>query len=250
MPLLKLTLEQVLRAGFRMDESEQARTRWIMNDKSVGDWFQSTESRKFLVNGNHTLERIAPTSFFCSMLVQSLKSIESTVVLAHFCGLNTAGESEPSGDGGLLRDLTSQLIEQWRFGDLTCLEQETVKRLKRESPRLRLKSQRHLLRTLITALPQETPLFVFIDGINYNETEELVYGTKKVIKDLCRLIVGEDVGAMVKVFVTSAVRAFDVNEYFEEDEVITIPEGADGNTSGLIDMQFKSGLGAQVAKLG
>ncbi|RSL93449.1 hypothetical protein CEP52_013218 [Fusarium oligoseptatum] len=68
-PLLKSTLEQVLRAGFRMDGSEQARTRWIMNNKSVSDWFQSTESRKFLVNGNHTLERIAPTSFFCSILV-------------------------------------------------------------------------------------------------------------------------------------------------------------------------------------
>ncbi|RSL86555.1 hypothetical protein CEP51_002764 [Fusarium floridanum] len=247
--LLKSTLEQVLRAGFRMDGSEQARTRWIMNDKSVSDWFQSTESRKLLVNGNHTLERIAPTSFFCSILVQSLKSVESIIVLAHFCGLNTTRESERSSNAGLLRDLTGQLIEQWKFGDLTCLDQETVKKLKRESPKLRLKTQRRLLRTLITALPQETPLFIFIDGINYNETEELVYGTKKAVKDLCRLIDEEGVGAMVKVFVTSAVRAFDVNEYFDEDEVITIPEGADENTSGFIDMQFESGLGAQVAKL-
>ncbi|KAM5526610.1 hypothetical protein FOXYSP1_21010 [Fusarium oxysporum f. sp. phaseoli] len=246
----ELPLDQILHAGFRMDESEQARTRWMMNNSLLSKWFQSTKSRMLLVNGNHSLERVAPTSFFCSMLAKSLKTVESIVVLTYFCGLSTPSESEPYDDAGLLRDLIGQLVTQWRFGDLTCLDQRFVGKLKKQSPEIQLKTQRRLLHRLIAALPQKTPVFVFIDGINYIETEDFVNETKKAIKGLSRLVYNKRVGAMVKVFVTSSTRACDVNEYFEDDEVITVPEDAETNTNGLIDVQFKSGLGSQIVKIG
>ncbi|KAK2124352.1 hypothetical protein NOF04DRAFT_1253134 [Fusarium oxysporum II5] len=246
----ELPLDQILHAGFRMDESEQARTRWMMNNSLLSKWFQSTKSRMLLVNGNHSLERVAPTSFFCSMLAKSLKTVESIVVLTYFCGLSTPSESEPYDDAGLLRDLIGQLVTQWRFGDLTCLDQRFVGKLKKQSPEIQLKTQRRLLHRLIAALPQKTPVFVFIDGINYIETEDFVNETKKAMEGLSRLVYNKRVGAMVKVFVTSSTRACDVNEYFEDDEVITIPEDAETNTNGLIDVQFKSGLGSQIVKIG
>ncbi|KAF5549495.1 hypothetical protein FMEXI_4195 [Fusarium mexicanum] len=246
----ELPLDQALHAGFRMDETEQARTRWMMNNSLLSKWFQSTKSRMLLVNGNHKLERLTPTSFFCSMLAKSLGTAESIVVLTYFCGLGTLSESEPCDDAGLLRDLIGQLVTQWRFGDLTCLEQRFVEKLKKQSPEIKLKAQRRLLHRLIAALPQKTPVFVFIDGINYIETEDLVNETKKAMKELSRLVYNKDIGAMVKVFVTSSTTARDVNEYFENDEVITVPESAETDTNGLIDLQFKSGLGSQILNIG
>ncbi|RBQ87185.1 hypothetical protein FVER53263_20406 [Fusarium verticillioides] len=184
----ELPLDQVLRAGFRMDESEQARTRWMMNNSLLSKWFQSTKSRMLLVNGNHKLERVAPTSFLCSMLAKSLKEAESLVVLTYFCGLSTPSESEPYDDAGLLRDLIGQLVTQWRFSDLKCLDPRFLGRLKRQSPEIRLKTQRRLLRRLIAALPQKTPVFVFIDGINYIETEDFVDETNKAMEVLSQLV--------------------------------------------------------------
>jgi len=235
------TLVQVM--GFSMDREDQIRAEWLMTNKKVSSWFRSAQSRTLLVNGNHTLDRITPVSFFCAMLVQSLKPIESIMVLYHFCGVYTP---EPSGSCGMLRSLLTQLIEQWEFGELKCLDQEDVEKLKSTSPNLSLRDQRHLFRRLVTALPPAKPLFVIIDNINYYETDEFYRKTKKVIRGLlsdCKI------KAMVKIIVTSATRATEVGEYFEDSERLDMPEDMDGTRLGFVDMKFNWQFGSKIEKL-
>jgi hypothetical protein len=248
----KPILGRVLRSGFSMDREEQIRAEWLMANEKVSHWFGSARSRKLLVNGNHTLDRISPVSFFCAMLVQSLKPIESIMVLSHFCGLYTPEDgpaSEPPGSCGLLRSLLTQLIEQWEFGELICLDQDDVAKLKSTSPNLSLQDQRHLLHRLVAALPPAKPLFVIIDGINYYETGEFYHETKKVIKGINRLLSDSKIKAMVKIFVTSATRATEVNECFKPDEMLDVPEDVDGTRLGFADTQFDWQFGSKIERL-
>ncbi|KAI0384793.1 hypothetical protein F5Y04DRAFT_277524 [Hypomontagnella monticulosa] len=242
---LKAMLQQVLRTGFSMDTAEQIRAEWLMEDKSVSRWFRSKQSRRLLVNSNYRLERVTPTSFFCTMLVKSLKSIDSIVVLSCFCGLDT-GEKKPPHSSGLLKNLLTQLVEQWKFGELTCLCQTDAEKLKSSSKDLDLHDQKQLFRQLLAALPQQTPVFIVIDGINYYETSELSRETREVVKSINRLLLYDDVQAMIKVLVTSATRSFEVSDYFEDDEIVNMPEDMDRDTLSFSATQFESRFGSQV----
>ena len=241
------TLVRVM--GFSMDRRDQVRAEWLIANKRVSSWFRSAQSRTLLVNGNHNLDRISPVSFFCAMLVQSLKPIECIMVLYHFCGLYTQ-EDDPvgglPGSCGLLRSLLTQLIEQWKFGELKCLDQEDVEKLKNASPNLSLRDQRHLFRRLVTALPPAKPLFVIIDNINYYETVEFYRKTKKVIR---RLLSDCKIKSMVKIIVTSATRATEVSEYFEHGERLDMPADIDGTNLGFVDMKFDWQFGPKIEKL-
>jgi len=241
------TLARVL--GFSMNKEDQIRAEWLMANKKVSSWFRSAQSHTILVNGNHTLDRISPVSFFCAMLVQSLKSIESIMVLCHFCGLYTPEDrpvGEPPGSCGLLRSLLTQLIEQWDFGELKCLNQGDVEKLKSASPNLSLQDQRHLFRRLVKALPPTKPLFIIIDNINYYETDEFYHETKKVIR---RLLPNSKIKAMVKIFVTSATRATEVNRCFKQSEMLNMPVDMDGTRLGFADMKFDRQFGPKIEKL-
>lgn len=244
--------EIVLRAGFAMDREEQIRAEWLMANKDISHWFRSARPRTRLINGNHNLDRITPLSFFCAMLVQSLKPIEPVIVLSHFCGLHTAGEDlaeEQPGSSGLIRSLLTQLLEQWRFGEFTCLSQAFADQLKNKSPGILPHDQRHVLWELITALPPATPLFIIIDGINFYEIDAFSAETKKMIKELNGLLSNSKVKSLIKILVTNTTRAFEVNKYFEFDEIIEMPQYIDRTRAGHVDAQFNLEFEPKIAEL-
>jgi hypothetical protein len=248
----RLDTEKALIAGYSMDKNQQIRAEWLMTNEAISTWFKSSASRAILINGNSSLERISPLSFFSALLHQSLKALKTVVVLVHFCGLHTLVGN--AGDGlygglGLLKNLTSQLVAQWRFGELACLSKEFVDTLRRESPRIGLHELWRLFRTLVSALPPGTPLFIFVDGISFYETNDLLEGTRTVTKALTRLVRDRRVEATVKYFVTSANRAMSVGEFFEEDERVWIPENPPGVSLGFADTQFKLAFGKKMARL-
>ncbi|KAK3304793.1 uncharacterized protein B0T15DRAFT_253258 [Chaetomium strumarium] len=245
--------QQVLRAGFSMTREDQNRSKWLMSNETIGKWFRSSSSTTLLVNGNSKLDRITPISFFCAMLVRSLSSLDSIVVLSHFCGVasrdNSLSEARRPGSSGLLHDLLTQLVRQWKFGKLTCLDKELVERLQRRAPKWRLQDERRLFRKLVSALPAGQPLFVIIDGINWFEISELKAETKKIVAEINQLVHSADVVALIKVFVTAANRSFEVKENFEESEKLEMPSHISGVMSGFADSQFDKNFGDKVAKL-
>jgi len=243
----------VLRTGFSMSRENQNRSKWLMTNKKISHWFRARRKRTLLVNGNGTVSRITPMSFFCAMLIKSLASIDSIVVLGHFCGLPHSGDTvdgvRRSEGSGLLRSLLTQLVQQWKFGELTCLSKEDVEKLKRTGPDGSFSMELHLFRTLVAALPAGQPLFVIVDGINYFETGDAKADTKKVVERLNALLDYGNVEALVKIFVTSATRSFEVSKYFEEDERVEVPPNITGSIAGFADSQFDWSFGHNVARL-
>ncbi|KAJ2993127.1 hypothetical protein NUW58_g1940 [Xylaria curta] len=250
----KTTTERVLRAGYSMGTDKQARAKWLMVDETnaVGEWFKSKHSGAILVNGNSCVEMISPLSFFCAMLIQSLKSLEQIIVLNHLCGLHTLKEglgNELRGSFGLLKNLTSQLVAQWHSDELSCLSEEYVSAIKNEEQNMSFKHLWRLFQTLVQALPPMTPLFIFIDGISYYETEEFAPGTEKLLEAIMQLLESDRTKAMVKVFVSSAHRAMGIKKLFRENETLWIPNTLSGARLGFADTQFQSAFGQRIATL-
>ncbi|GAW26877.1 hypothetical protein SAMD00023353_5300250 [Rosellinia necatrix] len=246
--------ERVLRAGYATGKGKQARAEWLMRDETgaVGEWFKSGCSRAILVNGNSYVERISSLSFFCAMLIRSLKALKRIIVLDHFCGLHTASDgldNELCGSLGLLRNLTCQLAAQWRFGELSCVDDEQVATIKSEGRDMGPRQLWRLFQTLVEALPPMTPLFIFIDGISYYETDELSRDTKKLARAIMRLVRDSNVNAVVKVLFTSPHRALDMADILDENETVWIPKNPSGTRLGSADTQFRLAFGQMIERM-
>ncbi|KAI5864442.1 hypothetical protein GGS23DRAFT_564432 [Durotheca rogersii] len=244
-------VEQVLRAGFSMDRDKLVRAGWLMSNKRIHRWFRSQHSRGLLVNGNSTLDRITPVSFFCAMLVKGMMAMGPIVVLSYFCGLNTPG-ADGEGGGiyggtGLLKALIAQLVTQCKPGKLTCLGREEAEKIKRTAPDPSLRLLRSVFRKLIVAA--EKPIFIIIDGINYYETSELGKDTRGAVGEITRLLENEGNRPLVKVLVTSANRSFEVDVCFDDNEKIRIPDEVSGEKMGFVDRQFDLDFGEDMSRL-
>lgn len=246
-------LREVLQIGFSMDTENQNRSKWLMSDRKIGHWLRSSRSRKLQINGNSTFDRVSPISFFCGLLIQSLKPVDSIVILSYFCGLTDPKGSnarpQRSGSSGLLRSLLTQLIKQWKFGKIKCLTKEDLEQLKRSGPELSLRDEMLVFRKLVAALPESQPLFIIVDGISYYEEGEYKTETKGIVSEVNALLRHVDVKAMMKVFVSSPTRSFEVKEYFEEYEIIEMPSNISGTMAGFADLQFSWNLGDDVTQL-
>lgn len=232
-------LNRVLRAGFSMDEEAQKRVEWLMGNENVSRWFTSAKSQKLLVNGRGSLERLTPTSFFCAMMLHSLKPIGSIILLSYFCGLRDLQLSDEERRS-ILNIFLHQLLIQWKFSSLSCLEHDFVEKLKSASPNWSLRKQRHLLRRLATALPPAVPIFIIIDGASYYENQEM----KEVVAEISKLLSSKRVQAIVKVLITVPTQAFDLGDCFEENETVNLPEDMDDFTTrfgySVLRLQFDS----------
>ncbi|KAM6487404.1 hypothetical protein HDV62DRAFT_386038 [Trichoderma sp. SZMC 28011] len=211
-------LNQVIYTGLSMSAEARKRIDWLLTNENVKHWFTSTRSQTTLVNGHGSLERVTPMSVYCAMLAQSLNSTGSIIVLSHFCGLQS----------DLLRSLLIQLLAQWKHPDITCLKDDFVEKLKTTSPNRSSRQQRHLFHHLVAGLPKATPIFIIIDGTNYYETSDLLDDTKKVVREVNKLLSSESVEAMVKILITSPTRSSDLTKYFKSNEIINVPEDLDG----------------------
>ncbi|KKP04180.1 hypothetical protein THAR02_03698 [Trichoderma harzianum] len=249
----KQMLKKVLNAGLSMGTEAQNRVEWLLTNKNVAHWFTSTGSQTILVNGHGSLERITPMSFFCAMLAQSLNSTGSIIILSHFCGLQMldrdSQDLKEQKMSGLLRSLLIQLLAQWKFPNITCLEHDFIEKLRRTSPNWSSRRHRHLFRYLVAALPQATPIFIIVDGTNYYEVADLRDDIKEVVKEVNELLSSESVGAMVKILITSPTRSFNLTQYFETNEIINVPEDLDETITSFSESRLKLQFDSKAAAL-
>lgn len=216
-------LQQVLRTGFSMAGEDQHRATWSISDPKVYEWFKSRRSRALIINGNCSLQRVSPLSFFSALLIESLQSLEPIVVLHHFCGLHTTGESlknQDAGSSAMIGIFLYQLAMQWKFGELSCLSEDDAQVFKTSETDLTDGFLLSIFSKMVKALPRRQPLFAFIDGLNYYETQEFGENTKRLMKRLMKLLAAP---ASVKLLITSATRVLDSSKYFENDEKLLVP---------------------------
>ncbi|PYH85328.1 hypothetical protein BO82DRAFT_398754 [Aspergillus uvarum CBS 121591] len=160
--------------------------------------------------------------FFCALLVESLQSLEPIIVLHHFCGLHPPSDHHDGTASSVLMPLLLyQLLRQWTFGELECLSADDAQAFKGSVSNVTPDFLVAILRKLIKALPRRQPVFLILDGINYYETREPSWETKRLVKKLVKLMGAG--GALYKLLITSTSRVLDIDEYFENDEKLYVP---------------------------
>lgn len=222
-----------------MIDEDQHRTTWAISDPKVYEWFKSRRSRALVINGNCSIQRISPLSFFCALLIESLQKLEPIIVLHHFCGLHMSRnsvENEELGSSAIIRMLIYQLAMQWRFGELECLSADDAQAFKRSGSNITDDFLFSIFSKMVRALPRRQPIFIIIDGINYYETQEFCQKTKKLVKKLVKLL---GAPASVKLLITSTTRILDVSKYFENDEKLMVPADPAPRTLGPVNQQLK-----------
>lgn len=184
--------------------------------------------------------------------MKALQSSGLSLAIGHFCGSHLEAEDDFAGPHGLLKNLTTQLLAQWDFGDLKCLEKEDVDLLRNQNKRqhLTLISLICLFRTLINALPPRTSLFIVIDSISSYMTEKQKDNACDVIERMHKLVgeynkVGklDGVYSMVKVLVTSRGWDPEIADIFEPIETILIPKDPSG-----LERSDSTGSGAEMRR--
>lgn len=231
----------MLHMGYSMDGDQQVRAEWLMSNQTTQQGLRSSRSTAVLVDGNGPLDKITSLTLFCAMLARGLSIFEHAIVLTHFCGIHSAAESAqpPGGEGWcgaspMLRSLVCQLISEWRYGSLTCLDKPVVRDVERKAGSLSFPRLWELFQILVEALPPRTPLFILIDNISYYETERLKGQTKLLLKALRRLVGDGEIQCVVKLVVTAATRAMEVGKYFEDEEKVWIPESPEVSRAWLL----------------
>ncbi|KAL4941116.1 hypothetical protein BDV06DRAFT_223410 [Aspergillus oleicola] len=240
------SVKQVLQVGFSMEKQAQNRAAWLTSETKIQGWFRSRHSRALVINGNCTLQRISPLSFFCALMIESLHNVEPVIVLHHFCGLPTfmnPADEDLSGSALLIRALLHQLVAQWRFGELTCLSQDDAQALQGSDPNLTPGFLLSVFQKLVLALPRGQPVFVIIDGVNYYETREFCRETKHVLKKLVNLL---KAAALFKLIVTGTSRILEVNRYFEDDEKVFIPASPAAKLTGPSNKQMDASVSMSI----
>ncbi|TFB02206.1 hypothetical protein CCMA1212_005739 [Trichoderma ghanense] len=246
-------LKKILRKGLAMDPEAQKRVEWLMANKKISRWFTSTGSQTLLVNGSGSADRVTPLSFFCAMLVQSLSSVGCIILLSYFCGLEmpelySHGSKDPR-TSGLLKSLLIQLLAPGGTSDITCSDHDLIDDLKTTSPNWNLQQQKKLLRFLVAALPATTPIFIFIDGTDFYEMDDLCGETKRVVKEINNLLSQENVKAMVKVLITSPTRSHDLFKYFHQKEIVIMPENMDNSSTRFAGSSLRKQFDTKAARL-
>ncbi|RAH86719.1 hypothetical protein BO86DRAFT_395335 [Aspergillus japonicus CBS 114.51] len=206
-----------LHGGLGILLGDPQRASWAISDPKVYGWFKSRHSRALVIHGNWALQRISPLPFFCALLIESLQSLEPIIVLHHFCGLH------PPSDH--------------RDGELECLSTNDAQAFKGSISNLTPDFLIAILRKLIKALPRRRPVFMILDGINYYETHEFGWETKRLVKKLVKLLGAG--GALYKLLITSTSRVLDIGEYFENDEKHYVPVKPTPRGVGAANQQLK-----------
>lgn len=245
-----LDIDWMNRIEWAMDKETQTQRERLLNSNKWVKWIKTPVSQALLVNGSFNKE--STISSCSALLMKALHSSGRSLVIGHFCGSHLEAEDDFAGPHGPLKNLTTQLLAQWDFGDLKCLDNEDVDLLRNQDKRqhITLISLICLFRTLINALPPRTPLFIVIDNISLYMTREHKDNACDVIERIHKLVgqhntVGklDDVYPMVKVLVTSRGWDPEMAGIFEPIETILIlrdPSGSERSDS--------TGFGAEMRR--
>ena len=212
---------------------DQERAEYLMNSARLKSWLTSPESQFLLINGNAEHSRISPASFACGILASSTLSSKQTLTLSYFCGLHTDSRDEERGAPKLLASLLGQLLSQYDSFDLSFLKSSKQKALKKLPVKLLCK----VLAKLLRQLPKGYVALCMIDGISFYEGRGLRDDTRRAIEVLLDLVDDEELGAVVKVVVTSAAMSTEVVKDVAKDAVFNVP----------VEMDYKNqGFGSRV----
>ena len=183
----------------------------ILAQKTITNWFFNKDSDILFVEGRFSsppYARDTPLSIMSSRVVESFGDRKHGVVLQFFCGLHNASADDMKGPCGMMRSLTSQLLQEFPAGYSFPMTVHS----KRVLEDLQMAALCDLFAKTFQRITADMVLFIVIDSICFFEKNEWVRDTERAIRELQHLI-DEDNGSaaegrpLLKILVTSPYRS-------------------------------------------
>lgn len=222
-------LDYIMQLQGPLTSGRQNRSDQIMKSTKFSEWLIKPSSQELLIHGNSDPAPVSPISFFCCMLVQSLRGVNRFHTLSFFCGCHP--EEEYGGGRTLIMSLIAQILQQQPF-DLGFITVEDMYHLGGGD----VASFCVVFGELIRQIDVRNTVFCIIDGINFYERgekilEEMAY-VLRFLLDLTRD------STVFKILITSPSATEDVREAIDDSNYLSLP-GQPGDSQPFSKLQFE-----------
>jgi hypothetical protein len=218
-------MKQTIEKQERLPSHERAVVENLLGHSRFRDWMVSPISRELLVQGDFTGDRqISALSVFAATLITALRGRPKYISLIHFCGVHKdLNEDVDAGPRGMIMSFIAQLLWQWDF-DTTSLPNYVDLSWEEYEEDPTLEDLCALLTWLVHQLPPGQTVFYIIDGVHQYEGD--IYVEELIGAMACFLdtTLDENVGATVKILVTSPCRTVEAREAFHDDAVLLLTQ--------------------------
>lgn len=222
-------LEYIMQLQGPLTSGRQNRSDQIMKSIQFSEWLVKPSSQELLIHGNSDPTPVSPMSFFCGMLVQSLRGVKRFHTLSFFCGRHP--EEDYGGGRTMIMSLLAQLLQQQHF-DLGFIGDEDMDHMVGGD----VVSFCFVFGELIRQIDVRNTVFCVIDGINFYERgEELLEEMAYVLRFLLDLTKDSTV---FKILITSPSTTEDVREAVDDSNYLSLP-GQPGDSQPFSKLQFE-----------
>jgi hypothetical protein len=230
-------LQSCLKIGDTMDDQGLSRAPAMIQSYQLNEFLaEDTISSALLVNGNDDLEAAegeSPLSFFDAKLAEIIQENGQAFSVKHFSSLHREVDNYsgiPSTTKiitSIVGDLLTQMLE--RKIDVDVLFLTTQDREKIENSELDIMC--NVFRELILQLPPKTILFCILDEVSSYETAKLGTYMNTIIRRLTRLV-KRNKEVIFKLLVTCRGRSLCLQKYFDDEEILDLPEDVELDEAG------------------
>lgn len=224
-----IDLDYIMQLQGPLTSGRQSRSDQIMKSTQFGEWLVKPTSQELLIHGNSDSKPVSPISFFCGMLVQSLRGVNRFHTLFFFCGRHP--EEDYGGGRTMIMSLLAQLLQQQHF-DLGFIGDEVIYHMGCGD----IMAFCFVFGELIQQIDVRKTVFCVIDGINFYERgEQLLEEMAYVLRFLLDLTKDSTV---FKILVTSPSTTEDVRQAIDDSNYVSLP-GQAGESQPFSEVRFE-----------
>ncbi|KAF7956545.1 hypothetical protein EAE96_003880 [Botrytis aclada] len=216
-------LAHAFRSKQRFELAGQELPELVTKSSQFRQWLVNPVSTELLIHGNGSSEPTSPLTFFCSLLIKNLISMDRFRPVFFFCGSHTRSTQYDPYSGGIsmIKSFLAQLLAQDQF-DLKFLSLDNIDQIKANN----LEALRWLFKTLVQHLDRGVTLFCIIDGIDfYCDHHGPHFKDMELVVDSClELREATDMRATFKLLI-SCSSSTDLSKYIKDDCFLNLTPG-------------------------
>lgn len=180
--------------------------------------------------------RSSPVSHISTSVIEHLQDQEPAVAVYFFCGFHDSLENPKCGPRMMIRSLICQMLRLFSLQ----LDFISSRRYRDQLEALSFQTLLDCFGKLVRRLPMTTVLFCVIDDIHFFDRREWAEDCRSAIRDIQDLVEDEELGAVVKLLITSSSRTRFIGDIVPSPCRLLLPtrelNGRDGPTERQMSM--------------
>lgn len=228
-------------SGASLDMRSQDRIALVFQDPGFQAWFRSQNSAILAIDISAADQDATPAlSYFVATLAQVLREMMVTMPMLFFCREHTSPQDPLQGAVGILRTLNSKLIPQLENFNLAFVDQNFLEKIQNAD----IYALSSLFQGLISQ-DKGSVFFIILDELSIYDTRARCDDIRDVIQFLRQIVQMLNAESaqnrrqtVLKILVTCSSMSYYSRSWFQDDEILTVPLDAHGQSQGFNELQM------------